>query len=282
MSTKERQSRLLGELSGDSITLETSGRVIRPALELPTALVDELRLHVSEDGIRMTAVDPANVGMVGCHIHPAAFESFDADDFVTGINVSELSRRLSKARLGKSNDDDVDIELDDGRAVIEIEREYDETTATFSEEMLTIDPDAIRQEPDIPDLERSLETTISTEAFKAAVEHIDSSSDYVDIRANGRTLVFGGASHEDSDSEYGAAVEFEDAIPQASPEGMLSNFSLGYLSKMADGLNKAKADEVTLQIGEEFPMSMIAQREIDEEIAYEVEYVLAPRIESGN
>jgi len=49
---------------------------------------------------------------------------------------------------------------------------------------------------------------------------------------------------------------------------------------MAEGLKSAKVDDVTLVWGEEFPIRLEFERTIDEEVAYEGCYMLAPRIQT--
>ena len=53
------------------------------------ALVDEFRLHLSEEQIRVVAVDPANVAMADVSLEAAAFESFEATDGTLGIPLSK-------------------------------------------------------------------------------------------------------------------------------------------------------------------------------------------------
>ena len=97
MSKSETQSRLLGGPSGESTSIETSGRVIRPALRLPSALVDETKPIFDDEGVHIRAVDPANVGMIDLHIRPEAFEEYhvdaDAGLLASMLDNSEWARR---------------------------------------------------------------------------------------------------------------------------------------------------------------------------------------------
>lgn len=282
MSVEERQGRLLGGPTGESVSIQTSGRIIRPALSIPAQLVGEAKLRFDADGLSVVAVDPANVGMVTMDVHPAAFDGYDVradEEVLVGANLNRLGKNLSNARLGKSTDDPVDLDVDATRTVIEIEREYQNTTVRYAEEMLNIDPGSIRQEPDIPDLELTASATVDVSAFTDAIEHIDNSSDHVVFRTEGDSMILTGEGNEDSPSDYGSAVEFDDVDPLDDEDATpFAKYSLDYLKGYADGMKKAKVDEVDLAWGEELPLYIDFEREDDGETLYEATYILAPRL----
>lgn len=285
MSANDVQGRLLGGPTGESATIETSGRVIRPAVGLPAALVDELKLHLREDSVYLRAIDPANVGLCELTVHDAAFADYylDADDEVlVGCQLDPLQSKLRNARMGKRTDDPVEIDVDETRTVLEIEREYSETTVRYADEVLNIDPDSIRQEPNPPDLELPASAEIDVDAFKDAIEHIDRSSNHVDLIADGDDLLLTCDSSDDSPGEYGAAVEFTDVVTTNDGDRPVSTFGLDYLKDMAAALKKAKVDGLTVELGEEFPVQIHFERSIDDAIAYEGRYFLAPRLSQGD
>lgn len=288
MSTQETQARLLGGPSGESVTINTSGRTIRPALELPSVLVDECKLNLDEDGIHIQAVDPANIAMVDLTITPAAFDDYhvDATGGVTiGVNLSRLRSKLSNARLGKSTDDPIHLDLDETRTVIEIERDYDDTTVRYADEQLNLDPDSIREEPDLPNLDLPATASVDVTAYEDAITHLAADYDHITYRELDGDLVLTTNPHEDSPSDYGSAVAFEDLVDvdADSDQNPISKFSCDYLTDMASGLKDAKVDDVHLRFGEEFPLMMEFERTDDEDTTlYEGTLMLAPRISSGD
>lgn len=285
MSTKDTQARLLDGPSGESVSIETDGRTIRPALELPSQLVDECKARFDEDGIQIRAVDPANVGMVDLQIHTEAFDGYalDASDgLLVGLDLGKVESKLSKARLGRSTNDPISMDFDEGRTLVEIVREYASTEVTYTDEVLNIDPDAVRQELDLPDLDLSATATVDTTAFRDGVLHIKEDSDHLKIQEVNGDLAFTRSSKDDESDGYGGAVRFNDAAEaDEDADDPSSKYSLDYLANMAKALKQAKVDEVQVRWGQEFPMKIHAERTIDEETAYSVTYMLAPRIESG-
>ena len=113
------------------------------ALDSVRVLVDECKIHLNEGGLAIQAVDPANVGMVSLDLQVSAFESYDADGGVIGVNLTRLEDIAGMANSG----DLVHLELDEETRKLNIR--FDGLSYTLA----LIDPDSIRQEPDIPDLD---------------------------------------------------------------------------------------------------------------------------------
>lgn len=288
MSTQNTQMQLLGGPSGESATITTSGRTIRPALALPNALIDECKLNFTPDGLHIQAVDPSNVALITLDIHADAFEDYQVDaedDVLVGVNLTALTSKLANARLGKRTDDPVRLDVDETRTVVEIERDYTNTSARYADEQLNIDPDSIREEPEIPDLGLPATATLDVDAFQDAVDHLTADKYYVTFRDRGNDLVLTTNAHDDSPSEYGSAVEFTDVldIDEDVPDGdLVSLFSGDYLEKITRALKSGKVDTVDVRFGEEFPTKIAFSREEDDTTLYEGEYMLAPRISSGD
>lgn len=284
MSINDTQAQLFGEPSGNNVTIETSGRVIRPLMSLPSALVDESKVHFEAGGLSLSAVDPANVGMVELTAHPSAFETFELGDdaFEAGFAYDRLESQLANARMGKATDDPVSLDIDGTRSLVTTEREYTLTTLTQTNEVLNIDPDSVRMEPEVPDLALPCEATVDVEALTDALDSVNRVSDHAMVRERGGELVIAGEGGDDHTGEYGTVANFGEIVEIRDEEEFEhdeeSRFSLDYLRDMADGLKSAKVDDVTLVWGQEFPLRLEFERTIDEETAYEGAYFLAPRI----
>lgn len=282
MSADDRQARLLGEPSGDSVSIDTSGRVIRPALALPAALANEGRVHIGEDGVRMQLVDPANVGLIHMQIYPAAFDAYAldaADDITVGVDLDALTSGLTNARKGRRTDDPVSLDIDDTRITIQIEREYNQTTVRYGDELLTIDPDSIREEPDLPDLDLPATAgAIDVSAFADAIEHIATGDDHMTVRERDGDLLLTGGSDEDSPSPYSSAVEIADVVDCPEDDAPVARYSIDYVKDMASALKTGLIDEVTLTWGDEYPYLLDFERREDDTVLYDGQYMLAPRI----
>jgi len=240
-----------------------SADTLTATLDSVGVLVEECKIHLEEDGFEIRAVDPANVGMVDLSLSAAAFESYEADGGVIGVNLSRLEDIAGMADAGQL----VHLELDEETRKLHISIDGLEYTLAL------IDPDSIRQEPDIPDLDLSSEIVMEGADIDRSVKASDMVSDHIALGVDAGDEQFYVDAEGDTDDvhlELGAA----DLIDLQAGDAH-SLFSLDYLKDM----NKAIPNdaEVTVELGQEFPVKIhfaIAEGE------GQVTYMLAPRIQS--
>jgi len=233
------------------------------ALNPVTALVEECKIRLDDDGLSITAVDPANVGMVDMEIGVNAFESYDADGATLGINLGRLTDVLSMADSG----DLVRVALN------EETRKLDIDIGGLSYTLALIDPDSIRQEPDIPDLDLPATIVLPGEHISRGVTAADLCSDHVSLQADADGEAFHIAAEGDTDD---VDLELDDELLSANvDESCESLFSLDYLSDMERAIPSDA--EVSLLLGSEVPVKLrysIADGDVS------VVNLLAPRISS--
>jgi proliferating cell nuclear antigen len=240
-----------------------SASTLQDALDSVSVLVDECKIRLNEDELSIRAVDPANVGMVDLSLDAAAFESYEADGGVIGVNLAKLEDFVGMA----SGDQLVELELDEETRKLKIRMDG------LSSTLALIDPDSIRQEPDIPDLDLAAEIVLEGAQLDRGIKAADMVSDHVRLRVDATDEAFHIEAEGDTDD-----VDFEldtgdlIALTAGSADSL---FSLDYLKDM----NKAipKDAEVTVELGEEFPVKIhyaVAEGQGN------VTYMLAPRIQS--
>lgn len=281
------QQRLIATPDAEDTRIETDGRVIRPALEIPAALVNEAKVHLEQDGVHIKGVDPANVGMFSLDIHAPAFDAYEhAGEAVTvGSNLKLLTEQLASARMGQRSKDPVVLTMTPDRTLIEISRSYNETTVVRRDEVLNIDPDSIREEPDLPDLQLDYAATVDPQAFKDVVEHVNVAHDHISLTEQDGSLYVAGKQKVDDDTNesivHASEASFEDAaeaLHDDATEGASSLFSMDYMLDLARGLKAGKVDEVTVKWGSQFPVRLQFERTNDDVVLYSGEYLIAPRI----
>ncbi|MFC6786664.1 DNA polymerase sliding clamp [Halobaculum halobium] len=240
-----------------------SASTLRDALDSVSVLVDECKIRLNEDELAIRAVDPANVGMVDLTLEAAAFESYEADGGVIGVNLNRLEDIAGMADSG----DLIQLELDEETRKLLIQ------TDGLSYTLALIDPDSIRQEPDIPDLDLPAEIVVEGAQLDRGITAADMVSDHIRLRVDEAEEAFFIEAEGDTD-DVDLRLDREDLIDlQAGPADSL--FSLDYLKDM----NKAipKDAEVRVELGEEFPVKL--HYEFGEGLG-QVTYMLAPRIQS--
>ncbi|GGL29585.1 DNA polymerase sliding clamp [Halarchaeum sp. CBA1220] len=241
-----------------------SADTLRDTLDSVSVLVDECKIHLNEDGLEIRAVDPANVGMVDLELSADAFESYEADGGLIGVNLSRLEDIAGMADAGQL----VQFELDEETRKLHIRIEGLEYTLAL------IDPDSIRQEPDLPDLDLPAQVVVEGADIDRAVRAADMVSDHIALGVDAEKELFYVDAEGDTDDVH-LELEREDLIDLEAGDAR-SLFSLDYLKDMNKALPKDA--EVTLELGEEFPVKL--HFDIAEGLG-SVTYMLAPRIQSN-
>ena len=240
-----------------------SADTLKETLDSVSVLVDECKIHLDEDGLSIRAVDPANVGMVDLDLGAAAFESYEADGGLIGVNLSRLEDIAGMADAGQL----VQLELDEETRKLHIQIDGLEYTLAL------IDPDSIRQEPDIPDLDLPAHVVIEGRDIDRAVTAADMVSDHIALGVDTADELFYIDAAGDTDDVHLELTR--DQLIDLEAGDAHSLFSLDYLKDM----NKAipKDAEVELELGDEYPVKLhydIAEAQ------GRVTYMLAPRIQS--
>ncbi|PSP89526.1 DNA polymerase sliding clamp [Halobacteriales archaeon QS_4_69_34] len=240
-----------------------SAQTLGTALDSVGVLVEECKINLNEDGLAIRAVDPANVGMVDLELSAEAFESYEADGGVIGVNLSRLEDIAGMAESGQL----VHLELDEETRKLHTRIDGLEYTLAL------IDPDSIRQEPDIPDLDLPARIVVEGRDINRAVTAADMVSDHIALGVDEGDEQFYVDAEGDTDDVH-LELDREDLIDLAvGPAHSL--FSLDYLKDM----NRAIPGdaEVVIELGEEFPVKL--HFDVAEGHGA-VTFMLAPRIQS--
>jgi proliferating cell nuclear antigen len=227
-------------------------------------LVEECKVNLNENGLHVRAVDPANVAMVESNAQAGGFESYEADGGLIGLNVNRFEDVIGMANSG----DLVYLELDEETRKLTIQIEGMEFTLAL------IDPDTIRAEPDIPDLDLTSEIVLEGRHISRGIKAADMVSDHITLAVDEKEELFEIEAEGDTDDVH-IGLDRDDLIDlQVGPARSL--FSLDYLQDMNKAIDAG--DEVTVELGEELPTKLSFTTE---EGNVDVQYMLSPRIKSN-
>lgn len=239
-----------------------NAETLRDAVEAVSPLVDEVKFNLSESGMELKAVDPANVAMVSFKLESQAFDYFEVSPGEIGVDLVRLSDVLSMADRGEN----VTLELDEESHKLKI------GVGSLSYTLSLIDPSAVRKEPRVPELDLPAHVIIPGTQLRRAIRAAEKVSDHVVLSVTDDPEdIFTMEAQGDIDS-----LKFE--MPSTELLGLKpgtarSLFSLDYLSDMSKAIGKAS--EVKLEIGIDYPLKIsfkIGQ-------GLNINYLLAPRIE---
>jgi proliferating cell nuclear antigen len=227
------------------------------------AIVDEAKFNVGPDGIRVRAVDPANVAMDDGVLSAGAFESYTASEGILGLNLERLEEVLKLANKG----DLVELSFDTNTFKLVIHIDGVEFT------MACIDPDSIRMEPEIPDMDLPVSFTTDEAQISRGVKAADMVSDHIQLRCDEtEQAVFIEAFGDTDDVSLELTEEEYTELTAVDAEAL---FSLDYVNDIVREFPTGA--EITITFGTDFPM-MIEYEFADGEC--EILSMIAPRIRS--
>lgn len=236
---------------------------IADCIDTVDVLVDECKIHLNEEKFRIRAVDPANVGMVDTRLEPAAFESYEADGGLIGVNLNRLKNVISMANSG----DLIHIELNEQTRQLEIE--FNGLSYTLA----LVDPDSIREEPDIPDLDLPATVVFEGNQLNQGIQAADMVSDHITLRVDdteNEFIIEAEGDTDDMNLQLG-----EDDLIDINAGYAKSLFSLDYLKDMKKPM--PSDGEITATLGDDFPVKF--HYEFADGMGHTTN-LLAPRIQS--
>ena len=200
--------------------------------------VDEARVKIDETGIRVRAVDPANVAMDDLNLSASAFESYDATPGVIGVDLDRLWDPVSLANKG----DLVQLHLDtESRKLV--------VAVGLKFQMACLDPTTIRSEPTLPELELPASVTVDRDTLRQGMKAADLIADHVGFRMYPEEEVYRIDAEGDTDSvDFGIDADDCEAVTLAEASSL---FSLDYMKRIVRTIPKGAS--VTVDFGTEFP-----------------------------
>lgn len=225
---------------------------------------DECIFHLGRDGLGVTLVDPANVYMIDLDADASAFENTGDGSFAIGVNLSRLDEIVGKADSDQLLHFVLDLET----------RKFHVEFGNAEMNIAGIDPDSVRNEPDLPDLDLPNEFDVEAKHLQYADDICTMFSDHVDIQPDpDAEHVRFDADGDIDDGHVDLSEELEYAHIVEETESLYSTGDGGYLT---DALGVIPSDvEVHVEVGEEFPLIMewsFADDTVD------VRQMIAPRI----
>jgi proliferating cell nuclear antigen len=255
-------------VSADGFEATIAADTLDTFFEHADALVDECKLRLEADALRTTFVEPANVACGDVELDADAFETYRTGGGVIGVAIETIRDVLSLV----DGDTLVHLWLDAETRGLELEADGLEYTLRL------IDPDSIRQEPDLPELELAGRLVLEGRDLDQALTAADLCSDHVSITGKtdaetdgDREVVVIGADGDTDTVEW--TFDREAALDIVVEETCGSLFSLDYLDDIESPLPASA--EVAIRFGAETPMRLAYSAA---EGHCHVDYLIAPRV----
>ena len=229
-------------------------------IEIIFELVTEVRIKVNEQGMSITAMDPANVAMVIFKISKDAFSQFETDDEVLGINLENLKQILKRCGVKSS----LTLEKEENMLKFQIQ---DRIKRNFTLNLIDVDSEDIDFDEKTSKMEFSSLVELDSSDLIASIEDCGIVADSCSfIIENGKFII-------EAKSLNSARSEFSETEAKMQAENCKAKFSLEYLQKFMKG---AKLCEKTiLHFAEDHPLKVDFK-----DSNMELNFILAPRVEN--
>ncbi|MFV9676777.1 MAG: DNA polymerase sliding clamp [Methanosarcinales archaeon] len=240
---------------------------LRACVETITAIVDEGKLRITEEGFKLRAVDPANVAMISFVLQRDAFDDFRFSVESEGDTEIEIGMDFMKliGILGIGGREDVELKLD------EHAQKLYTRMGSLDYTLSLLDPSSLRKEPKVPELEFPAKVIIETEEFRRTIRAAEKIGENIVLGVDGEEFYMEAEGEMDK-LRLGLSKE---QLIDLTPETVSSLYSLEYISSMSKGMSHA--ENITLNLGKNYPLQVdfaLAEGKV------KVSYLLAPRIES--
>jgi len=239
-------------------------KVLTGSMGVISDFITEATFSIRKDGIKLIAMDPANISMVILDILPSAFTEFIVEEPVEiTINLDSLKNALKRAK----STDTLSLSLEKNKLKLTISGR---STKRFYLPLLEREI----KERKVPALDFMTTIEVDANEFKDFIDDVSIAGDAVTFDADKNVFAM-------SAGDAGSKVNIEltrghDALIQiaSAQEPVRSIYSVDYLKKMARAASLA--DSVTIRFAKDYPLRLDF-RALNK---LQMSFILAPRIEN--
>lgn len=230
------------------------------AIEIISEIVNEVRIKVDESGLGITAMDPANVSLVGFRLPKKSFTRFEAGVETLGVNLDNLKQILKRCNSGST----LLIEKKDNLLEIQIR---DRIRRNFILSLIDIESNDIDFKTKTEKMEFSSSVELNSIDLIDSIEDCSIMSDSCSfIIENDKFII-------EAKGLNSARAEFSGDEAKIKAENCRAKYSLEYLQKFIKGAKLC--EKSLLEFANDHPLKIEFWNEF-----MELKFVLAPRVEN--
>lgn len=230
--------------------------VLSKVIDIISELVMEVRIKVGDEGMSITAMDPANVAMVHFVLPKSSFSDYEVDKDTLGVNLDSLKKILKRCGANSS----LVLEKQDNTLNIQI---LDKIRRNFKLALIEIES----EEKEMPNLEFSSLVEINSADLISSVEDCLVVADACSfIIKDGRFIL-------EAKGLNSASSEFSGDEAKIAAEDCKSRYSLEYLQKFIKA--SKLTEKTTLKFANDHPLTLSVKNDF-----MELSFLLAPRVET--
>ncbi len=227
-------------------------------ISIISELVLEVRLKVSKEGLRIIAIDPANVAMISFKLPNTAFSQIEVEkEEVLGVSLESLKAVLRRVKSGsvltiKREENELNLQIQD-----RVKREFNLALIEVEQE-----------EKELPNLEFASKIEMSSMDFQEAIEDCSVVADACSFIAEADKFTI-----QAKGSLNSFKSEFSSDELNIQAEKSSSKYSLEYLQKMIKATKLT--DKTIINFSSDYPLRLDFNTPV-----LELSFILAPRVET--
>ncbi len=232
--------------------------ILSKVIELISELVSEVRIRVDNLGLSITAIDPANVAMVGFKLPRSFFSQFETENEVLGVNLENLKRILRRCSGS--------LVLERKENVLSIQI-FDRIKRNFNLSLIDVEGDDIDFSSKVQNMEFSSKIKLNSTDLIASIEDCAVVADACSF------IINDGKFRIEARGLDSAMSEFSGDEAEIEGENCKAKYSVEYLQKFIKGAKLC--DKTILEFADDHPLKM------EFKTGYmELGFILAPRVET--
>ncbi len=232
-------------------------KIFSEIIGIISEMVLEVRIKVDNEGLSISAIDPANVAMILFKLPADAFSELEVEkEEVLGVSLDNLKAVLRRIKAGSV----LAMEKEENMLKIIIQ---DKIRKEFSLALIDVEGD----EKPIPNLNFVSKIEMTSVDFSEAIEDCNVVADSCSFVSAPDNFVIQGKGNLNSFKS-----EFSDEV-NIQAEEATSKYSLEYLQKMIKGTKLT--DKVVLNFGNDYPLKLEFNTP-----KVSLSFILAPRVET--
>ncbi|MBT3582608.1 proliferating cell nuclear antigen (pcna) [Candidatus Woesearchaeota archaeon] len=245
-----------------NIKLDES-RILSNTVAIISDFITEATFSITKEGVKLTAMDPANISMVILDILPSAFTSYQVDgsEEIT-INLDNLKQALRRVKPTEP----ISLTAEGNRLVLTI---FSKSIKKFQIPMLEKET----KEKQAPSLEFAAKIEIDAKEFRDLIDDASVVGDALNFVADSEKLQLS-AGDTGSKVNIDLAKGSDALVSMDVKEKVTGIYSTEYLKKMAK--SSVLSDTAIIQFSSDYPLK-IDFKSLNK---LQMSFILAPRIEN--
>ncbi|MCX6748905.1 MAG: proliferating cell nuclear antigen (pcna) [Candidatus Pacearchaeota archaeon] len=233
-------------------------RILADVVSIISELVTEVKIRVDKLGLKIIAIDPANVALVSFLLPSSSFSNFEVTEEVLGISLDSLKSVLKRCGIGSS----LVLQSEDNVLKIEIQ---DKIKRSFTLALINIDT----EEKTMPVLDFTCKVEIPSLDLLEAVEDCSIVADSCSFSIKDSKFVIEAKGLNSAKSEFsGDEAKIEGDKGKAK-------YSIEYLNKFCRACKLS--EKATINFSDDYPLKLEFSSK-----DFGLAFVLAPRVENDD